>query len=123
MSNKDNFFKLVTWEKNNTLNNIRNRILKRKAMKNYHLILVRHHSRPDGSNCVRLRSDRFEQTIFIPYTNEPDEYTDPKIEAIKYLEKTEHCVIGQAELKNDYVIICDASRMTDEQGFTFKPLK
>jgi hypothetical protein len=92
-------------------------------MKNYHIILVRHHARRDGSICVRVRSDRFEQTVFIPYTNEPDEHVDPKIEAIKFLERTGHCVIGQGELKNDYVIICDASRMTDEQDFTFKPLK
>lgn len=93
-------------------------------MKNYHLILVRHHSRPDGSNCVRLRSDRFEQTVFIPYTNEPGEHTDPKVEAVKWLNKNGHGEItGQAELKDDYALIVSPNYEGSNGIVGFKPLK
>lgn len=92
-------------------------------MKNYHLILVRHHSRPDGSICVRLRDERFNQSVFIPYTNEPGEHTEPRTEAIKWLKANGHNVIGQSFLKDDYVIILAPIHGDETKETTFKALK
>lgn len=62
---------------------------------------------------VRIKSERFEQTIRIPYTNLPGEMSNPVREAKKYLESKGFDIIGQGELKDDYVLI----------STTFKDLK
>lgn len=83
-------------------------------MNNYHILLVRH---MPNTNRVRIRSDRFEQTIHTPYTNDPGEHINALEEAKKWCEKNGHPVIGQGELKDDYVLIVDAI------NGSFKPLK
>ena len=83
-------------------------------MENYHIILVRHHSNNSRGNiCVRVKSERFQQTIYIPYTNDPGEHVTPILEAKKYLENIGFKLIGQGELENDYVLISE----------TFEPIK
>lgn len=86
-------------------------------MKNYHILLVRHKFGFDLVPRVRIRSQRFEQSVFIPYTNEPGEHVDPVLEAEKWLAKNGHKVIGKGELKDDYVLIVEGN----DDGF--KPLK
>lgn len=82
-------------------------------MKNYHIILVRHHARANGSIGVRIKTELFKQSIIIPYTNEPGEHISPIKEAIKHLESKGFILIGQGELNNDYILISE----------TFNPLK
>lgn len=72
---------------------------------NYHILLVRHMSM---TNRVRIKSELLDETIYIPYTNEPGEMVRPLDEAKKYLESNGHPIIGIGELNNDYVIIVDA---------------
>ena len=77
-------------------------------MENYHIIKVRHHYKPDGSTMVKLRSDLHRQTICIPYTHKSDEMSDPKVEAIKWLEKHGHPVIGMGEVTGHFILIVNA---------------
>lgn len=57
---------------------------------------------------VRIKSDLQSQSITIPYNNEPSEMGNPRIEAIKWLEKNGFPIIGYGEIKDHYIIIVDA---------------
>ena len=57
---------------------------------------------------VRIKSDLQRQSITIPYTNEPSELGNPRIEAIKWLEKNGFPIIGYGEVKDHYIIIVNA---------------
>lgn len=85
-----------------------------KTLPNYHVLLIRHFwDKRNERVAVKIKSERFEQSIIIPYTNEPDQYTSPITEAYKYLTAKGFDIIGQGELKNDYILISK----------TFEPLK
>lgn len=88
-------------------------------MENYHILKVSHVP-PNNRNYearVRIKSDLQERSITIPYTNEPSEMGNPRIEAIKYLEKNGFPIVGYGEIKDHYIIIVDAV------NGSFKPLK
>ena len=79
-------------------------------MKNYHILKVTHVA-PNNRNYearVRIKSDLQRQSITIPYTNEPSELGNPRIEAIKWLEKNGFPIIGYGEVKDHYIIIVNA---------------
>ena len=82
-------------------------------MKNYHILLVSHFMGNDCIPRVRIKSQLFKQSIKVPYTNEPGEHVNPKIEAKKYLENKGFVIVGMGELTNDYVLISE----------TFEPIK
>lgn len=79
-------------------------------MENYHILLVRHVA-PNNKQPyarVRIKSELQQESIFIPYTNEPSEISNPRLEAIKYLSAKGIPIVGYGELKDDYVIVVDA---------------
>jgi hypothetical protein len=81
---------------------------------NYHIITVKWlgmtNTRPA---MVKLTSERFKESITIPFTNEPGESL-PEIEtAEKWLTENNFDIIGHGQGKDCYHIITD----------TFEPLK
>lgn len=89
-------------------------------MENYHILLVRDiaPSNKYPYARVRIKSELQRESIFIPYTNEPSEVANPRLEAIKFLESKGLKIIGYGELKDDYMIIVDAA-----ENRTFTRLK
>lgn len=62
---------------------------------------------------VKIISERFEQSIIIPFTNHPGASNPATDSAIEWLEKRGHKLIGKGEGKDHMYIISD----------TFEPLK
>lgn len=83
-------------------------------MENFHLIEVRHFwSKRHDMPMVRVRSNRFKSTIFIPYDNEAGSGSPSLETAAKWLKFNGFDLIGQGETKDDYTLI----------STTFKSLK
>lgn len=62
---------------------------------------------------VKIISERFRQSITIPFTNHPSASSPATDNSIEWLEKRGHKLIGKAEGKDHMYIISD----------TFEPLK
>jgi hypothetical protein len=87
---------------------------------NLHLLQVKHVPMTDTTPArVRIRSQRFNQSVIIPYTNEPGSNSAVKDTAIAWLLKEGFTIVGQCELKEDYGFLVDDRT---EEG-AFKPLK
>lgn len=70
-------------------------------------------------NKIRIRSDRFCQTIYIYPDNMPAEWKGVVGEAVHYLKNKGFNVVGQGETKDDYILMVD----TKGSDGIFKPLK
>jgi len=79
-------------------------------MKNYHIITVKRLSATNVKGTrVKITSERFNNTIIIPYNCEFDTIKDI---AINHVKET-HDIVGSGETKDSYVLISD----------TFEPLR
>jgi hypothetical protein len=80
-------------------------------LKNYHALTIGYVGATNhrGSR-IRIKSDRFEQSILIPYDYE---FSNTLEGAQKYLIDKGFNLVGQGELKDAYLLLTD----------TFKPLK
>lgn len=83
-------------------------------MKNLHIFSVAHvwDARTETPK-VRIRSERFDQTVRIPYTNERGASSPVLDTAYSYLESKGFAVTGHGEAAIGFVITSE----------TFKPLK
>lgn len=83
-------------------------------LSNYHILIVKAlpatNTKPTR---VKIISERFEQSIIIPFTNHPGASNPATDSAIEYLEKQGYVLIGKGEGKDHMYIITD----------TFEPLK
>jgi hypothetical protein len=81
---------------------------------NYHILIIKVIGPTDHEPArVKIISERFKQSIKIPFTNHPGASNPATDSAIEYLEKRGHKLIGKGEGKDHMYIISD----------TFEPLK
>lgn len=66
---------------------------------------------------VKISSERFTQSITIPYSNEAGAGTPALDTAEMWLKSNGHSIVGHGEGKNHYYVICEAV------AGSFKPLK
>jgi len=79
-------------------------------MKNYHIITVKRLSATNTKGArVKITSERFNNTIILPYNCEFDTAKDLAIDKVK----DTHDIVGSGETKDSYVLISS----------TFKPLR
>ena len=81
-----------------------------KTIQNYHIITVKRLGATDTKGTrVKITSERFNNTIILPYNHEFDTMKDI---AINHVKET-HDIVGSGETKDSYVLISD----------TFEPLR
>jgi len=79
-----------------------------KNLDNYHILQVKclgaTNYRPAR---VKIISERFRQSVIIPFTNDPGASSPTLHTAQEWLENKGHVIIGKGEGKNCYYIISD----------------
>lgn len=86
----------------------------------FHILTCKHVPETNTSTSgVRIRSERFEQSIKVPYTNAPGSHSSVVDTAVSYLASKGIEVMGKGESTNHYYLITDSR---DELG-AFLPLK
>jgi len=93
------------------LNTLFKQIEQMKELQNYHILEVKYYGPTShkGSR-IRIYSERFNQTIFIPFDNE---YSNISEMAQKYLAEKGFKLIGKGETEDGSILI----------STTFEPLK
>lgn len=81
-----------------------------KNLQNFHILEINFVSSSNGASKVRISSDRFGQSVLIPWNYGLGETIE---QAQNWLEKNDFELIGKGETKTGYVIISN----------TFKGLK
>jgi len=83
-------------------------------LQNFHILIVKAIGATNTEPArVKIISERFKQSVKIPFTNNPGASNPATDSAIEYLEKQGYDLIGKGEGKDHMYIITN----------TFKPLK
>ena len=81
---------------------------------NYHVFIVKHILETKTKSAkVKLKSERFNHSIYLPYTNHPGASSPALDTALLYLANKGYDIVGQGESQNHFYIISS----------TFEPLK
>jgi hypothetical protein len=76
---------------------------------NFHVLVVKNLMATNSTGSrVKITSDRFNQSVVIPYSNEAGSGTPALDTAELWLKSKGHNVVGHGEGKNHYYVICDA---------------
>lgn len=75
-------------------------------LSNYHILIVKALPATNTKPArVKIISERFQQSIIIPFTNNPGASSPAIDSAIEYLEKNDYNLIGKAEGSDHMYII------------------